>query len=343
MSIIELHHIQGLCAEEHRAIRIILDSIDRLELSLSGLTVLTEVGTNYYLYTPIIAALAGAKRVYAWTGDTPYGLGSETIKKCKELAKKLDVLDRIEFSNNKQNIQHIESANIITNSGFLRPIDKNFLRYVNSKKCVVSLMFEAWEFRESDLDLQACRKANIKVAGTWENHPSIKVFNATGHLAVKLIMEAGFEVYGNNIAVWSADDFGITAAKELKSLAATSVLLTADKTELISALPQLDFIYFCDYAGISPLIGSGGILEFDDIKDINPSLGIVHLFGDLDLEECSNHGLRVYPHKNGCAQVMTETLAYLGPEPSLKLTIAGFKVGQSLISGDDNDLCQVLS
>ena len=87
MSIIELHHIQGLCAEEHRAIRIILDCIDRLELSLTGLTVLTEVGTNYYLYTPIIAALAGAKRVYAWTADTPYGLGSKTIKKCKELTR----------------------------------------------------------------------------------------------------------------------------------------------------------------------------------------------------------------------------------------------------------------
>jgi hypothetical protein len=342
MSIIELHHIQGLCAEEHRAIRIILDSIDRLELSLSGLTVLTEVGTNYYLYTPIIAALAGAKRVYAWTGDTPYGLGSETIKKCKELAKKLDVLDRIEFSNNKQNIQHIESANIITNSGFLRPIDKNFLRYVNSKKCVVSLMFEAWEFRESDLDLQACRKANIKVAGTWENHPSIKVFNATGHLAVKLIMEAGFEVYGNNIAVWSADDFGITAAKELKNLGASSVLLTADKAELLSALSQLDFIYFCDYAGNISLIGPDGILDFDNIKEINPGIGIVHLFGDIDIKECVNHCLRVYPHKNGHPQIMTETLAYLGPDPFLNLTIAGFKVGEYLISEKNNDLCQIL-
>jgi hypothetical protein len=269
-------------------------------------------------------------------------LGSETIKKCKELAKKLDVLDCIEFSNNKQNIQHIESANIITNSGFLRPIDKNFLRYVNSEKCVVSLMFEAWEFRESDLDLQACRKANIKVAGTWENHPLIKVFNATGHLAVKLIMEAGFEVYGNNIAVWSADDFGITAAKELKNLGASSVLLTADKAELLSALSQLDFIYFCDYAGNISLIGSDGILDFDNIKEINPGIGIVHLFGDIDIKECVNHCLRVYPHKNGYPQIMTETLAYLGPDPFLNLTIAGFKVGEYLISEKNNDLCQIL-
>ncbi len=342
MSSIEIQTIEGLCAEEYRAVRIILDSIERLELSLSGFTVLTEVGTNNYLYTPIIAALAGARRVYAWTADTSYGLGGETIKRCRELAVKLDVLDRIEFSNNKKNTKHIESANIITNSGFIRPIDKDFVEHVNPKKCVIPLMYEAWECRESDIDVQACREANIIVAGTWENHPAIKIFDATGPLAVKLAMEAGFEVYRNNIAVWSADDFGVTAVKAFESLGATSVLLTSDKAELLSALPQLDFIYFCDYAGKAPLVGSNGILELKDLKDINPGVGIVHLFGGLDLEVCISHDLRVYPPKSGYPERMTETLAYLGPEPSLNLTVAGFKVGQSLTSRDNNDFCQII-
>ena len=342
MSSIELKAFEGLCTEEYRAVRIILDSIERLELSLSGLTVLTEVGTNNYLYTPIIAALAGARRVYAWTADTSYGLGSETIKKCRELAAKLDVLDRIEFSNNKKNTKHIESANIITNSGFIRPIDKDFLKHVNSEKCVIPLMYEAWECRETDVDIQACRVANVKVAGTWENHPAIKVFDASGPLAIKLAMEAGFEVYRNNIAVWSADDFGVNAAKAFERLGAASVFVTYEKAELVNRLSELDFIYFCDYVGKVPLIGSDGILELADIKRINPGVGIVHLFGDLDLEGCTNHGLRVYPHKNGYAERMTETLAYLGPEPSLNLTVAGFKVGQSLVSSEVNDFCQVL-
>ena len=342
MSSIELQAVEGLCAEEYRAIRIILDSIDRLDLSLNGLSVLTEVGTNNYLYTPIVAALADAQKVYAWTSDTSYGPGCETIERCSNLASKLGVLERIEFSNNEKKAEHIQAANIITNSGFIRPIDEVFLKHVNAKKCVIPLMYEAWECRVADVDVQACKVAGVKVAGTWENHPAIRVFDATGPLAIKLATEAGFEVYRNEIAVWSADDFGATAARAFESLGAKSVLLTSDKVELLSILPHLDFVYFCDYAGKVPLVGSGGILDLSELKKLNPGVGIVHLFGDLNLELCLGHGVRVYPSKYGYPERMTETLAYLGLEPSINLTVAGLKVGQSMIEANENDLVQLL-
>ncbi|KZZ48366.1 hypothetical protein A3758_13895 [Oleiphilus sp. HI0118] len=342
MSDVSVESFEGLSAEEFRALRIILDAIDRLQLSLDGLTVLTEVGTNNYLYTPIIAALAGAEKVYAWTADTAYGLGSDTIEKCSTLAAKLKVLSRIEFSNNEKKRSHIESANIITNSGFIRPIDSDFLEHVNVKQCVIPLMYEAWECRESDVDIHACKEAGIKVAGTWENHPAIKVFDATGPLAVKLAMEAGFEVYRNNIAVWSTDEFGVVAAKTYKKLGAASVLLTSNKMELVQALPSLDFIYFCDYAGKTPLVDLDGILTAQDIQCINPGIGIVHLFGAIDAAELIGQGLDIYPHKSGYIERMTETLAYLGPEPSLSLTVAGFKVGQSMTECCESELLQWL-
>ena len=49
---------------EERAYRHIQKIIADLKLSLSGLTVLTEIGNNYYYYLPFIAAMAGAKKVY---------------------------------------------------------------------------------------------------------------------------------------------------------------------------------------------------------------------------------------------------------------------------------------
>ena len=52
------------------------------------------------------------------------------------------------------------------------------------------------------------KQKGIKVAGTWENHPDLKIFDGCGHLAVKISQEAGYEVYQNKIIVWSNDHFG---------------------------------------------------------------------------------------------------------------------------------------
>jgi hypothetical protein len=334
--------IEMFNAEEHRAVRLITDAIDRLDLSLEGLRVLTEVGTNNYLYTPIIAALAGAEQVYAWTADTSYGKGSDTIRLCQALASKLNVLNRIEFINNERIADHIRMSNIITNSGFLRPIDSDFLKYVDPTNCVLPLMYEAWEWREADVDLDACRRAGIRVAGTWENHPALRIFDATGPLAVKLAMGAGFEVYRNNIAVWSSDDFGAVAANTYRQMGAESVVQTTEKIELSHILSELDFVYFCDYGEKLPLVGRNGIIELAQIRERNPGLGIIHLFGELEYDVLASNGLRVYPPKTGIPHFMTETLAHLGIEPLLNLVVAGFKVGQSLFFNEPNDFCQLL-
>ena len=49
---------------ESREIKLIRKAIELLDLNLEGKTVLTEVGSNNYLYTPIIPAKAGIMGVY---------------------------------------------------------------------------------------------------------------------------------------------------------------------------------------------------------------------------------------------------------------------------------------
>ena len=97
-------------AINHRAIRIIEQSIKSLDLNLKSYVVLTEVGSNNYIYTPIIPLLAGAKKVYAWTKDSSYGSGEKIAASCLIIAKALGLEDRLEFSVNKKNFEHVKQA-----------------------------------------------------------------------------------------------------------------------------------------------------------------------------------------------------------------------------------------
>ena len=66
----------------------------------------------------------------------------------------------------------VAQADIITNSGHVRPIDAEMIGWMKPT-AVIPLMYEAWEFRDADLDLAACQRRGIVVAGTNERHPAI--------------------------------------------------------------------------------------------------------------------------------------------------------------------------
>ena len=163
-------------SEQLRAIKLIREVVSKLDLNLTGLNVLTEVGSNNYLYTPLIAAIAGAENVYAWCNDSPYGLASDVKKQLDFVSSFLELNTPIVVKMNEQVVEHIRTANIITNSGSIRPIDKSFLKHVDPSSCVIPLMYEAWELRESDIDIVECQKKGVKVAGTWESHPELSIF-----------------------------------------------------------------------------------------------------------------------------------------------------------------------
>ena len=324
-----------------RALRLIKEAIGALQLDLSGQVVLTEVGSNNYLYAPIIPALAGAKKVFAWTRDTQYGKGDDIRDDCLRLAGQFRVKDdTIEIVVNKKEVGQIKAANIVTNSGFLRPIDAEMLKYVDAKRCVIPLMYEAWEYREQDLDIHECHKRGIKVAGTWENHPDIRVFDAVGPLALKLALEAGYEIHQNTVVVWGEDEFCKMAGSSFKQIGVSDVIMTTDPNHLYRVLPDVDFVFFSDYKEQRVLLGEDGILNADKIKELNPSVGFVHLYGALDYAFAAKHSLNVYPKKNGASSVMTESLAYLGERPVIYLQAAGFKVAQCLLQGVEHSLVQ---
>ncbi len=101
----------------------LVNQIGALNLDLHGKIVLTEAATGAYVVTPVLAALAGAE-VYAFTRTTRYGTAEEVVQATRELMR--------QFGEAELQIHFIETltpeiiakADVITNSGHLRPLNK---------------------------------------------------------------------------------------------------------------------------------------------------------------------------------------------------------------------------
>ena len=123
-----------------------------------------------------------------------------------ELAKLGGVADRIQFIHDKDTA-YVGAADIVTNSGQVRPIDAKMVADMKPS-AVVPLMYEDWEHRPSDVDLDACRARGIAIAGTNEQHPYVDIFSFLGPMALKQLYDAGIAVRGNRIVLLCDNSFG---------------------------------------------------------------------------------------------------------------------------------------
>ena len=326
-------------SKHSRPVRKIREIIDRFGVDLNGEVVLTEVGSGNYLYTPIIPALAGAKKVYAWCRDSRFGKAEDIFSQCGEILKELGLESQVVFYKGRLNEAQLAEASIVTNSGFTRPLDAEKISHM-TEGAAIPLMYEAWEFREGEIDLPLAKSKGIKVAGTWEDHPNLQVFQYIGPLATKLALQAGYEVRENNIFIWSDDDFGEVAREAFKTFGAASVHKSIDADLLLEKAPSLDFIFLCDY---SETRDYQEVWPIDQLSKANPALGLVHLYGQFNRAAFSTSFETIFPEKDGLAQVMSETLSHVGIQPLINLTTAGLKVGELMRKGVKDELAQPMN
>ena len=312
--------------------QIIKEIIKRLNLDLTGKTVLSEIGSGAFMYIGLIASMAGAKKVQLWTKDSEFGLAAENMMAFEKKWAAWGLSSEKEISVNTRPNKHIKSADIITNSGFIRPLDAGFLNQI-SPSAVIAYMAEAWEYRPSDIDLEYCHSNQISVAGTWENHPDLKIFDNCGPLALKMIHDAGLRSKNNRIGIISNDHFGPVVANALKE---SEVVIINTSSIQTTDFRKFDLLFIADYSTELSILGENGIL---DIKDLN-GIDVVHLSGQVNIDYCKKHQLNVWPEKNGLSKKMTFTLAYLGIEPVIHLHAAGLKVGELLHNKKESELVQ---
>ena len=142
-------------ANTRRVRRSLLHAVETMELDLDGVTVLTEAASGPFVVTALAAALAGADQVIACTRDSRFGTADEVRDYTGAWAADLGVASRIDVRIGPA-ASAAPAAELVTNLGFVRPIDADFVAALPTG-AAVSLMFETWEHRTSDVDLDACR------------------------------------------------------------------------------------------------------------------------------------------------------------------------------------------
>ena len=314
--------------------KLIPDAIDTYALDLSGLTVFTEAASGNYVVTPLIAALAGANQVFAITRDSRYGKAVDVRAFTLELAQRWGVDDRVEVVSDKMPSM-LSQVDIVTNLGFVRPIDKNMIAHLKPT-AVLPLMWETWEFREADLDLSECRRVGITVLGTNEREAGLDLFSYIGYLAVKLAFELEIEIYRSKVVVVGSGPFGESSVKVFDKLDAHIKyidLSTGDSLESQSAkstLRDADLVVLVEHHSQACLIGSAGQMTVDELLVLSPHLSIVHIAGNINREEIDNAAVPCLPQKSAAPGYMSVATDYLGPKPVIALHTAGLKVGEAM-------------
>ena len=314
-----------------RLLRLMNAAVDRCQLDLTGRTVVTEAASGAYVVTPVLAAMAGAD-VCALAASTAYGSAAELRALTTELAGLAGVSDRIAFASAKR-ASDVGAADIVTNSGQVRPIDAEM---VSSMKpgCVIPLMYESWEFRSSDLDIEACRKHDILVAGTNEQHPAVDVFSYLGQLAIKQLHEAGIPVRASRIALLCDNSFGPYIERELRQNAAE--VITVPKLAAGALAPYCDAIVVAmlpGEEGKEPALTSG---DARLIRDVAPDTVVIQYWGDVDRAALAAENLPVWPETAPAAGHMGVLPSAVGPDAIVRLQAGGLKVGEVLARGLDN-------
>lgn len=306
-----------------RLARLMCDAIERCQLDLSGSVILTEAASGAYVVTPVLAAMAKAEYVYALTRSTPYGTVEQVTAQTLELAALVGVQDRIEVITQKSQ-DVVAQADIITNSGHLRPIDAEMIGWMKPT-ALVSLMYEAWELRPDDVDLPACRRRGILVAGTDERHPAVDVFSFLGVMAAKLLMDAGVAVYAGRVLLLCDNQFGPFIERGLQRAGAN-----VDTLESLSAAAgarTYDAMLVALRPRPEPVLSAADAVT---IANRWPGAVVAQFWGDIDRAALAAVDAPVWPPEASPPGHMGILPSDVGPEPVVRLQAGGFKAAEVL-------------
>lgn len=311
--------------DARRLVRLMHLAIERCQLDLSQTTVLTEAASGAYVVTPVLAAMAGAD-VYGLAATTAYATADDLAALTSGLARLAGVANRIQLVRQKSP-GVVGAADIVTNSGQVRPIDAAMVARLKPS-AVIALMYESWEYRRSDVDLDACRSRGIPVAGTNERHPAVDVFSFLGPMAMKQLHDAGIAVYGSRIVVLCDNAFAPFITDYLRRGG-------ADVTEA-RRLSQAVLARGCDAVLLALQPGAGTVLAATDARLLGteaPGAVLVQYWGDADRGALAEGGVPVWPPEPPPPGHMAVLPSAIGPEPVVRLQAGGLKVGELLARG----------
>jgi len=324
---------------------IILNSIKKINLDLSNLIVLTEAATGNWIFTPIIAAFANAKKVICITKDSQYGKSNDIKLNFKKITQFLKINEKIQVYSEPES-KLISEADIITNSGLVRPIDKKFIDSMK-ETAVISLMWEPWEFRPEDIDLYECWKKQIPILGVNEHNSIMNIMKYDGEAIIKILNNANVSLLNKKIILVGENLSALYMYDSLQKAGANVFFVSQllEETCNIKKIPIIgnnlneekvnpylensDLIIINSIPIKEKIIGGNG-MSVEKLKQLSPNVSIFVYFGNVDYQKIISSGLKCFPSTSRGDGYMGWTVDVLGPKPTIELNSLGLKVGEIL-------------
>jgi len=311
--------------------------VEKLGLDLRGLRVLTECASGAYAYTALLARLAGAE-VTALGRDSSYGTLEENRSLLLSLAERCGLRDGLRVCR-RDELEISPAYDIVTNSGFVRPVDARILQALKPT-AVVCLMWETWELRPGEIDMEACRHAGIPVIGTNEHFHLTDMYRYPGLLSLRLLFDMQIETANSELVLIGGNLTGRLIAEMWERIGLSFDWYTLNGNERrercwkFSGLERLlqkkhiDAVICAEHKDKFLVAGKDAPLRFSALKEKFPLLRWGHLAGLIDAEELKSSGLFHHPERIMPFGYMSYSTDHLGPAPVLELNAAGLKVGE---------------
>ena len=294
---------------------------------------MTEAASGAFVTTSLIAAMAGAT-VKAVTRNSSYGSADEVAEYTRQWAANMGVESLISVSTDAPS-ELAAGTDIVTNLGFVRPVNSDLVNRL-PPHAVVALMWEPWEFREGDIDINACVAKGIPVIGTNETDCRLNTFKHVGTLAAKLLLEQQIEIFASKIAVIGSEPFKSAAADLLAAMGAeTFVLDLPENPELDldsmhgDRVEKSDALVLVEHRDPRQLIGKETGIRPE--RFLRSGAKLIHVCGSVDASAFAGFAAPKWPLRNAAFGTMTVTTDYIGPKPVIDLHCAGLKVAEAAV------------
>lgn len=315
-----------MCRE--RLARLIAGAVDTFSLRLDGRLVLTEAATGNYAVTPVIAALAGAD-VIAFTRASRFGTVDEVVQQTRELADTVRPGLSLKVVTSLDDRLSIGRVDIVTNTGFLRPLDAAFVERLRDG-CVIPLMWETWEFRPGEIDLEACRRKGIKVYGTNENDPRLRTKEYIGFVVLERLLGLKRTPLSTRVLLLGSAEF--TGPVQPLLAAAGYQCRAATVDEHVSA-DEFDAVVLLEHKVRVELVGSERALI--PASTLRPDQAVIHVCGEADLSAapCATD-----PDSPAPFGFMSYTTDHADPKAVVDLHAAGLSVAEGMLRASEQGL-----
>lgn len=313
--------------------------LDALSNDLSGLTVVTGAGSGFEGTAATMAAMAGARRVFALTRQSGlYPSAAEAARATLEPARRAGVAGRIEVCGSIAGRDWGE-VDILLNCRAIRPISRATIGLL-PRRAVIGLMAASWELRPDVVDLQGSAAAGIKVVELDLDHPRIRLLAEFGRLCALLASETGLDLRGAPTALICDTPCRAFIERELAmrgavvSSFAHPGLVTGEDWRLLVLAMRPSSATTMDVANLGRIGKSA------------PGAHIVQFSGTLDRSAAKYFGLTVWPARNPGRDQPGLPLEALGVELVLRKLAGGLKaaeLGYHNLAGGHDSLARLVN